>query len=79
MATPDFAISLKILSDAFLKLIQMIARRSYSASSCTESRRRRSQKSRRVGLKALIYFEIMTTIALTVGLLLLFCSRPATA
>jgi aerobic C4-dicarboxylate transport protein len=38
MAVPDFAISLKILSDGFLKLIQMIvAPIVFFASSCTAS------------------------------------------
>ena len=77
MATPDFAISLKILSDAFLKLIQMIVAPIvfcvvvHGIAGAGDLR-----KVGRVGLKALIYFEVMTTIALTVGLLLAFLFAP---
>jgi aerobic C4-dicarboxylate transport protein len=77
MATPDFAISLKILSDAFLKLIQMIVAPIvfcvvvHGIAGAGDLR-----KVGRVGLKALIYFEIMTTIALTVGLILAFLFAP---
>jgi len=77
MAAPDFAISLKILSDAFLKLIQMIVAPIvfcvvvHGIAGAGDLR-----KVGRVGLKALIYFEIMTTIALTVGLILAFLFAP---
>ena len=37
------------------------------------------KKVGRVGVKALIYFEAMTTVALALGMLLGFCSAPATA
>ena len=38
------------------------------------------KKVGRVGVKALIYFEVMTTVALIVGARAgLSCSRPATA
>src|SRR5277367_1771882 len=77
MATPDFAISLKILSDAFLKLIQMIvAPIVFCVVVHGIAGAGDLKKVGRVGLKALIYFEFMTTIALCVGLLLAFAFAP---
>jgi aerobic C4-dicarboxylate transport protein len=77
MVAPDFAVSLKILSDAFLKLIQMIVAPIVFcvvvhgiAGACD------LKKVGRVGLKALVYFEVMTTVALTVGLVLAFLFAP---
>jgi aerobic C4-dicarboxylate transport protein len=77
VAAPDFAVSLKILSDAFLKLIQMIvAPIVFCVVVHGIAGAGDLKKVGRVGLKALIYFEVMTTIALTVGLLLAFLFAP---
>jgi aerobic C4-dicarboxylate transport protein len=77
VAAPDFAISLKILSDAFLKLIQMIvAPIVFCVVVHGIAGAGDLKKVGRVGLKALVYFEVMTTIALTVGLLLAFLFAP---
>jgi len=77
MASPDFAISLKILSDAFLKLIQMIvAPIVFCVVVHGIAGAGDLKKVGRVGLKALIYFEVMTTIALLVGLVLAFLFAP---
>ena len=77
MAAPDFAISLKILSDAFLKLIQMIvAPIVFCVVVHGIAGAGDLKKVGRVGLKALIYFEVMTTIALIVGLVLAFLFAP---
>src|SRR5277367_1970380 len=77
MATPDFAISLKILSDGFLKLISMIvAPIVFCVVVHGIAGAGDLKKVGRVGLKALIYFEIMTTIALAVGLILAYVIRP---
>jgi aerobic C4-dicarboxylate transport protein len=77
MAAPDFAISLKILSDGFLKLIQMIvAPIVFCVVVHGIAGAGDLKKVGRVGLKALIYFEVMTTIALTVGLILAFLFAP---
>src|SRR5271167_3192833 len=77
MATPDFAISLKILSDGFLKLIQMVvAPIVFCVVVHGIAGAGDLKKVGRVGLKALIYFEIMTTVALTVGLILAFLFAP---
>ncbi|HEY1982785.1 MAG TPA: C4-dicarboxylate transporter DctA [Xanthobacteraceae bacterium] len=75
--TPDFAVSLKILSDAFLKLISMIvAPIVFCVVVHGIAGAGDLKKVGRVGMKALIYFEVMTTIALCVGLLLAFLFAP---
>jgi aerobic C4-dicarboxylate transport protein len=77
VVAPDFAISLKILSDAFLKLIQMIvAPIVFCVVVHGIAGAGDLKKVGRVGLKALIYFEVMTTIALVVGLVLAFLFAP---
>jgi aerobic C4-dicarboxylate transport protein len=77
MAVPDFAISLKILSDAFLKLISMIvAPIVFCVVVHGIAGAGDLKKVGRVGVKALIYFEVMTTVALVVGLLLAYIFGP---
>jgi len=77
VAVPDFAIGLKIFSDAFLKLISMIVAPIvfcvvvHGIAGAGDLR-----KVGRVGVKALIYFEVMTTVALVVGLLLAYLFGP---
>ena len=73
MASPDFAIGLKVLSDGFLKLISMIvAPIVFCVVVHGIAGAGDLKKVGRVGVKALIYFEVMTTVALVVGLLLAF-------
>ena len=77
MMVPDFAISLKILSDAFLKLISMIvAPIVFCVVVHGIAGAGDLKKVGRVGVKALIYFEGMTTVALIVGLLLAYLFGP---
>jgi len=77
MATPEFAQSLKILSDAFLKLISMIvAPIVFCVVVHGIAGAGDLKKVGRVGVKALVYFEVMTTVALAVGLLLAFVFGP---
>src|SRR5437660_484655 len=77
MAAPDFAISLKILSDAFLKLISMIvAPIVFCVVVHGIAGAGDLKKVGRVGVKALVYFEVMTTVALVVGLLLAYLFGP---
>src|SRR6201985_3386923 len=77
MAVPDFAVSLKIFSDAFLKLISMIVGPIvfcvvvHGIAGAGDLK-----KVGRVGVKALVYFEVMTTVALVVGLLLAYIFGP---
>lgn len=77
VAVPDFAISLKILSDAFLKLISMIvAPIVFCVVVHGIAGAGDLKKVGRVGVKALIYFELMTTVALVVGLILAYIFGP---
>src|SRR6202167_5915406 len=77
MAVPDFAISLKIFSDAFLKLISMIvAPIVFCVVVHGIAGAGDLKKVGRVGVKALIYFETMTTVALIVGLVLAYVFGP---
>src|SRR5438105_5725842 len=70
MAVPDFAVSLKILSDAFLKLISMIvAPIVFCVVVHGIAGAGDVQNVGRVGVKALVYFETMIKISLVVGLL----------
>lgn len=68
VAAPDFAVGLKVFSDAFLKLISMIVGPIvfcvvvHGVAGAGDLR-----KVGRVGVKALIYFEFMTTLALALG------------
>ena len=77
VATPDFASGLKVFSDAFLKLISMIVGPIvfcvvvHGIAGAGDLR-----KVGRVGVKALVYFEVMTTIALALGLAMAFIFGP---
>src|SRR6516162_11031312 len=73
VATPDFAVGLKILSDAFLKLITVIvAPIVFCVVVHGIAGAGDLKKVGRVGVKALVYFEAMTTVALVLGLLLAY-------
>src|ERR1700726_2380950 len=77
VATPHFAVELKILSDAFLKLISMIvAPIVFCVVVHGIAGAGDLKKVGRVGVKALIYFEVMTTVALIVWLILAFVVGP---
>ncbi|HMH72388.1 MAG TPA: cation:dicarboxylase symporter family transporter, partial [Bradyrhizobium sp.] len=77
MAVPDFAVGLKIFSDAFLKLISMIvAPIVFCVVVHGIAGAGDLKKVGRVGVKALVYFEVMTTVALVVGLLLAYLFGP---
>jgi aerobic C4-dicarboxylate transport protein len=77
MMAPGFAIGLKFFSDAFLKLISMIVAPIvfcvvvHGIAGAGDLR-----KVGRVGGKALLYFEVMTTVALIVGLILAYLVAP---
>jgi aerobic C4-dicarboxylate transport protein len=77
VVTPDFALELKILSDAFLKLIGMIvAPIVFCVVVHGIAGAGDLKKVGRVGVKALIYFEAMTTVALALGIVLAFVFGP---
>ena len=74
---PDFAVKLKPLGDAFIKLIKMIIPVLvfcvvvHGIAGAGDLKR-----VGRVGVKALVYFEVVTTIALALGLVLAFVFQP---
>jgi aerobic C4-dicarboxylate transport protein len=75
--TPDLATGLKFFSDAFLKLITMIvAPIVFCVVVHGIAGAGDLKKVGRVGVKALIYFEVMTTVALIVGITLAFLIGP---
>src|SRR5580698_10355005 len=77
MAAPDFAIGLKFFSDAFLKLISMIvAPIVFCVVVHGIAGAGDLKKVGRVGGKALLYFEVMTTVALIVGITLAYLFAP---
>jgi len=74
---PDFATKLKPLGDNFIKLIKMIIPVLvfcvvvHGIAGAGDLKR-----VGRVGVKALVYFELVTTVALALGLLLAFVFKP---
>lgn len=74
---PEFAVKLKPLGDGFIKLIKMIIPVLvfcvvvHGIAGAGDLKR-----VGRVGVKALIYFEVVTTIALVLGLALAFLFQP---
>lgn len=74
---PDFAASLKPFGDGFIKLIKMIVAPLVFCvvvhGICGSSD---LKKVGRVGIKALIYFEVVTTFALALGILLGYFFTP---
>src|SRR5271165_5250624 len=77
IGTPDFAIGLKVFSDAFLKLISMIvAPIVFCVVVHGIAGAGDLKKVGRVGVKALVYFESMTTVALILGIVLAFLVGP---
>ena len=75
--SPEFGVKLKPLGDGFIKLIKMIIPVLvfcvvvHGIAGAGDLKR-----VSRVGVKALIYFEVLTTIALVMGLALAFIFQP---
>lgn len=74
---PDFAKNLQVLGDGFVRLVKMliaplifcvIVLGLYGAGDL--------KKAGRVGAKTLVYFEIMTTLALVIGLVAAYVFKP---
>src|SRR5213595_4326051 len=77
IAVPDFAIGLKIFSDAFLKLISMIvAPIVFCVVVHGIAGAGDLKKVGRVGVKAVVYFEVLTTLALALGIALAYIFQP---
>jgi aerobic C4-dicarboxylate transport protein len=77
LLVPEWAVKLKPLGDGFIKLIKMIIPVLvfcvvvHGIAGAGDLKR-----VGRVGVKALIYFEVLTTIALVLGLVLAFVFQP---
>ncbi|MCW8313587.1 C4-dicarboxylate transporter DctA [Sphingobacterium thalpophilum] len=74
---PDFAVKLKPLGDAFIKLIKMvIAPLIFSSIVIGIAGMKDVKKVGKIGLTSIIYFEIMTTVALIIGLVFVNIIEP---
>ena len=74
---PDFATQLKPLGDGFIRLIKMMIAPIIFCTIVTGiAGMQDTKKVGRVGLKALIYFEVVTTLALIIGLLVVNILQP---
>lgn len=76
---PEWGVEMKPLGDGFIKLIKMLVAPIIFCTVVTGVAGMRSMKNAgRVGLKAIIYFEIMTTVALVLGLVVINSWQPGT-
>jgi len=74
---PSFAIQLKPLGDAFIKLVKMMIAPVIFCTIVTGiSGMQDTKKVGRVGLKAILYFEIVTSLALVIGLVVINVLKP---
>lgn len=74
---PSFAVELKPLGDGFIKLIKMmIAPIIFCTIISGIAGMQNTKKVGRVGLKAILYFEVVTTFALLIGLVVINVLKP---
>lgn len=74
---PDFAAKMKPLGDAFIKLIKMmIAPIIFTTVVVGIAKMGDMKEVGRVGVKALFYFEVVTTLALVIGLVVVNVLQP---
>ena len=74
---PDFGVAIRPLADAFLRMIEMIIAPLLFSTLVIGIAGTGDLKSMgRIGLKAIIYFEVATTIALFLGLFLVNVFQP---
>ena len=77
MLAPEFAVKLKPLGDGFIKLIKMlIAPIVFCVVVHGIAGTGDLKKVGRVGIKAVIYFEVLTTVALVLGIVLAYVFQP---
>ncbi len=75
--SPDSAIDMKPLGDAFIKLVKMIIAPIIFCTVVTGIAGAQSlDRVGRVGVKALFYFEVVSTLALAIGLLVVHLIKP---
>jgi len=74
---PDLAVQLKPLGDGFIKLIKMMIAPIIFCTIVTGiAGMQNTKKVGRVGLKAILYFEVVTTLALIIGLFVINVLKP---
>lgn len=74
---PAFAIQLKPLGDGFIKLIKMMIAPIIFCTIVTGiAGMQNTKKVGRVGLKAILYFEVVSTLALIIGLIVINILKP---
>ena len=74
---PSFAIQLKPLGDGFIKLIKMMIAPIIFCTIVTGiAGMQNTKKVGRVGLKAILYFEVVSTLALIIGLIVINILKP---
>ncbi len=74
---PSFAVQLKPLGDGFIKLIKMMIAPIIFCTIVTGiAGMQNTKKVGRVGLKAILYFEVVTTFALIIGLIVINILKP---
>jgi len=74
---PGIAVQLKPLGDGFIKLVKMMIGPVIFCTIVTGiAHMQDTKKVGRVGLKALLYFEVVTTIALIIGLVVINILKP---
>ena len=77
---PDLAVKMKPLGDGFIKLIKMIiAPLIFSSIVIGIAGMQDIKKVGKIGLSSLIYFEIMTTVALIIGLFFVNLIQPGSS
>jgi aerobic C4-dicarboxylate transport protein len=74
---PDAAIAMRPLGDGFIKLVRMlIAPIIFATISVGIGRMGELKQVGRIGLRALLYFEVLSTVALLIGLVVVNVIRP---
>jgi len=74
---PEIAVKLKPLGDGFIKLVKMMIAPVIFCTIVTGiAGMQDAKKVGRVGIKAIIYFEIITTLALIIGLIVINVIKP---
>ena len=76
---PEFAAKLKPLGDGFIRLVKMmIAPVIFCTIVSGIAGMQNIKKVGRVGIKAIIYFEVITTLSLIIGLVVINIMKPGT-
>src|SRR5580704_7127827 len=74
---PDLGVTMKPLGDAFIKLIRMVIAPIIFGTVVVGIAKMGDMKEvGRIGVKALVYFEAVSTAALIIGLLVVNLARP---